>query len=139
MSSVRQQINIAVGPRAVWRAFTTEEGVTSWWVDGARIVASEGGRIVLDTEDDEGQPLQERGLFHALRPTRSIEIIFDKAPPTPWAGSRLKLSLARDRGETRVVLVHSGSSETFTDDEQRAALDKEWRSALRSLRGALEG
>ena len=139
MSSVRQQINIAVGPRAVWRAFTTEDGVTSWWVDGARLDAKEGGRLVLDTEDEEGESVQESGIFHVLRPTRSLEIVFDKLPETPWAGSRMKIALARDGGETRVVLVHTGNGEAFTDEERRLALEKEWRGALRSLRGALEG
>ncbi|MFT4624103.1 MAG: hypothetical protein ACI8PZ_002762 [Myxococcota bacterium] len=139
MSSVRQQINISAGPRAVWRAFTSADGIASWLVDSARIEEKSGGRVVLDTEDDDGNAIQERGLFHVFRPTRAMEIAFDRKPDTPWAGSLIKIAIARDGDETRVVLVHSGNTESFTDDDRRAQLDKEWRGALRSLRGALEG
>ena len=139
MASVRQQINITAGPRAVWRAFTTDDGLTSWWVDGARVEGKSGGRLVLDTEDDDGNAVQERGMYHVFRPTRAIEINFDRVPATPWAGSRVKVAIARDGGDTRVAIVHTGSSELFTDDERRGDLEREWRGALRSLRSALEG
>lgn len=138
MASVRQQINVAVGPRALWRAFTTADGLASWWVDSGRIDAKEGGRVVLDTEDDEGNTLQECGIIRVYRPTRALEFTFDRAPETPWAGSTVKVALARDGADTRVVIVHSGKSETFTDEAKRDALVREWRGALRSLRGALE-
>ncbi len=138
MASVRQQISVAASPRAVWRAFTTEEGLVSWWVDGARVEPRAGGRVILTTEDDEGAPMEESGFYHELRPTRRIEILFDRNRPSAWAGSRIKVHIARDGDETRVSITHTGSSDRFEDEEKRSALDKEWRAALKSLRSALE-
>jgi uncharacterized protein YndB with AHSA1/START domain len=81
---VREQINVAASPRAVWRAFTTPEGLSGWWADEARVDAREGGRLVLTQEGDEG-PVQEGAIFLSLRPIRRIEIRFDRARPTPLA------------------------------------------------------
>ena len=136
MSSVRQQINIAAAPRTVWAKLTTSEGLTDWLADSARVDSNEGGRLVLTMEGDDGEPVEERGLFHTLRPTRSVEIAFDRAGKGPWAGTRLSVQLARDGDETRVAVVHSG----FPDEEEErtATVDGDWRVALKALRGCLE-
>jgi uncharacterized protein YndB with AHSA1/START domain len=136
MASVRQQINIAASPRVVWRQLTTAEGLTSWWADKARLEAHSGGRIVLESEGDEGETWEERGIFLEHRPTRKLEIKWDTTSPAPTAGSRVKFQLARDGDETRVILIHTGAF--LDDDEVLARYDKEWRSALKALRGSLE-
>ena len=139
MAAVRQQINIDSTPRTVWAAFTTAEGLTSWWVDEApRVDARKGGRIVVVSEGDDGEPVEESGIFHEVRPTRKIEIAWDQRGKAETAGSRIVIQIARDGDETRVSIVHSGG-ELFDDAEWRGALDKEWKSALKSLRSSLEG
>jgi uncharacterized protein YndB with AHSA1/START domain len=136
MPAVRQQINIAVPVRTVWKALTTEEGVTSWWVDGARVDARPGGRIVLHSEGDDGEAVEERGMFHEVLPTRRIEIAWDGNSPAPTKGSRVEFSVARDGTETRVSVVHSGTM--FDTDQIRSAADKTWKQALHALRDYLE-
>jgi len=137
MPSIRHQVNIAAAPRAVWRALTTAEGLMSWWVDEARVEARPGGRVVLTSEGDDGEPLEERGIFHELRPTRRIEIAWDSNSPAPTRGSRVQFSIARDGDETRVSLVHSGG-EFLDDEEVRSDFDRTWRQALLGLRSVLE-
>lgn len=132
MATARQQINVEASPRVVWRAFTTDEGLASWFVDEARVAAQKGGRVVLTTEDDEGNPLQEAGVFMEYRPTRRLVLKFDTGS-TPFAGSRLELIFARDGEETRVSAVHYGLADETVD-----GIDREWRGALRTLRDVLE-
>lgn len=136
MASVRQQINIAASPRTVWNQLTTSEGLKAWWADDARVDATSGGRIVLTTEGDDGEPLEERGTFLEARPTRKLEIKWDPGSPGPTAGSRVKFQLARDGEETRVSLIHTGGF--LDEDEVFQRFDKEWRTALKALRGSLE-
>lgn len=138
MAAIRQQINIAAPQRAVWNALTTSDGWKVWWADDARLEPREGGRIVLVLEGDDGKPVEERGIFHELRPTRKLEIAFDATSPGPAKGTRLQFTISRDKDETRLGLVHSGAG-LLEDDAARDALDKEWKSALRTLRTALEG
>ena len=138
MAAIRHQINVATNPRAVWRALTTEEGITSWWVDKARVDARSGGRIVLTSEGDDGTPVEERGMFHEVRPTRKIEIAWDANSPAATKGSRIEFQVARDGDETRVHVVHSGGA-LMEDEAFRKTMDDSWRQALQSLRQALEG
>lgn len=138
MASIRDQINIAAPIRAVWRALTTAEGLEAWLADQARVEARKGGRLVLGTEDEEGKMVEERGMFHELRPTRIIEIAWDTTSPGPDRGTRLQFQVARDGDETRVLLQHSGSG-VLDEEEGRAATERRWRLALKTLRRSLEG
>lgn len=137
MPAIRQQINIAASPRVVWRSLTTADGLTSWWVDEARVDARKGGRIVLMSEDDEGEPMEERGVFLEVRPTRKLEIAWDSTGKALTKGSRVQFQLARDGDETRVLVVHQGGK-ALEDPEIHEQLNKGWRAALRALRGSLE-
>ncbi len=137
MASIRQQINIAVSSRTVWTTLTTAEGWKRWWAEDARLEARPGGRIVLTVEGDDGEPVEERGIFHELRPTRKLEIAWDATSPAKTKGTRLQFSISRDGDETRLALVHSGGG-ILDDEDQRADLEKEWRNALRALRSSLE-
>ncbi|MCA9489414.1 MAG: SRPBCC domain-containing protein [Myxococcales bacterium] len=137
MTAIRQQINIAAPQRTVWNALTTAEGWTSWWADEARFEAREGGRVVLTTEGDDGNPVEERGILHEIRPTRRLEITWDNTSPAKTKGTRLQFTISRDGDETRLAMVHSGGG-VLDDEEARDALEKEWRNGLRSLRETLE-
>ena len=137
MPAIRRTINIATSPRTVWRALTTAEGLQSWWADEARVDGREGGHVVITSEDDEGNPVEERGMFHTFRPIRKIELAFDSNSPGPLAGTRVMFQVARDGDETRINLVHSGSG-PLDDEEARDALDTDWRRALKALRSGLE-
>lgn len=137
MSAIRDQISIAAPHRDVWNALTTEAGLISWWVDRARLEARKGGRVVLWSEGDDGE-IEERGMFHALRPTRKVEIAWDSTSPAPTKGTRIKFTLAQDGDETRLLLVHSGGG-ILEDPEERAKLERTWRQALLALRQSLEG
>ena len=137
MANIRQQINIAASLRSVWDKLTTADGLTSWWVDEARVDGRKGGRVVLISEGDDGEPLEERGMFHEFRPTRRVEIAWDTAGKAPTKGTRVQFSIARAKDETRVAVVHSGGG-VLDDEEERAQLEKGWRAALRALRDSLE-
>ncbi len=135
MAAIRQQINIAVPVRAVWKALTTDDGLAAWWGEAARIDARDGGRVVLSLGGEGGEL---RGLVHELRPTRTVEIAWDNVGQASAKGTRVTFGLARDGEETRLSVVHSGAG-ALDDAEQRAALEESWRKALLKLRTWLEG
>lgn len=137
MPAIRRQINIAASPRAIWRALTTSEGLASWWVDDARVEEREGGRVVLNTEDDDGNPVEERAMIHTWRPTSHLEFAFDKIGQSDYKGSRVAFKLARDGDETCLTLVHSGG-EALEDEGKRATMDTAWRQALSALQASLD-
>ncbi len=137
MASIRQQINIDASPREVWRALTSVDGWTSWYADDARVDARKGGRITLSMIGDDGEPVDEVGIYLTFRPTRKLEIAWDSTSPAPTKGTTLSFQVARDGAETRLALVHSGGG-VLEDEQAREALVKEWRQAFRALRDHLE-
>lgn len=136
MPSIRRQILVAASPRQVWAALTTAEGLAGWLVDEARVDGRKGGRIVFTSQDDEGNPVEDRGMVHTWRPTSHLEIAFDTVGKAPLNGTRLAFQVAVDGKETRVALVHSGA--LLEDPEQHARLEKEWRAAFKSLQALLD-
>jgi len=138
MPSIRRHIHIAASPRQVWSALTTVEGLESWLVDSARIDARKGGRIVWTGEDDDGNPVEERGVIQRWRPTSHFEITWDKFGKFPTRGMSYQFKLAIDDGETRLAIVLSGSPEILENEEKRKALDTDWRRALKSLQSMLD-
>ena len=137
MSSIRRHVHIAAPSRAVWNAVTTAEGLSSWWVDSARVDGRQGGRIVLGWTDDDGAEVEVRGMFHEFRPTAHAEILFDRIGSAPLKGCRLVFQVARDGAETRLsVLMADG--EALSDPAQRDALDAGWRRDLNALQGLLD-
>ena len=137
MPSVRRHVYIAAAQRTVWRALTTSEGLMSWLVDEARVDPRNGGRVVWAYEDDDGEQVEDIGTILKWRPTSHLEIKWDRVSKGRTPGSRLSFQLARDGDETRLSLVHGGA-DAFEDEEQRAAIDKEWRQALTSLQSNLD-
>lgn len=136
MGSIRQQIAVEASSRAVWDLLTTVEGVTSWWVEDARLDARDGGRIVVGRTVDEVRQ-EDRGSFHHVRPTRAIEIAWDPSGTGPLAGTRLEFQVGRGDGETKVHVVQSGTP--LDDEARRADVEALWKGALLKLRGKLEG
>ncbi|MCK6504641.1 SRPBCC domain-containing protein [Myxococcota bacterium] len=136
MPSIRRQILVAATPRQVWAALTTAEGLQGWLVDEARLDGRKGGRVVLVSQDAEGNPVEDRGLVHTWRPTSHLEIAFDTVGKAPLNGTRLSFQVAVDGKETRVALVHSGA--LLDDPEQHARLEKEWRAAFKALQALLD-
>jgi uncharacterized protein YndB with AHSA1/START domain len=138
MSSVRQQIRIAVGARKVWWSFTTQEGLASWLAEEARVDSRAGGRIVLTKAGLDGELGDASGVFLTLRPTRKIEMSFDRSENPAFCSSTVNIQIANDGGETRVSLVHRGAEGPFEDEEEAALLSKQWKGALKKLRKLLE-
>jgi len=138
MAAIRRQINIHASTRTIWRALTTPEGWCSWYADEARIDPRAGGRVVLVSEGDDGEPVEESGVVLACRPTSRLEIRWDSRSRAPTRGGQLVFKIARDGDTSRLSLIYSGG-EVLDDEETRASLDKGWRQALSALRGYLEG
>ena len=137
MAAIRRQINIHASSRTVWQALTTPEGWCSWYADEARIDARAGGRVVLVSEGDDGEPVEESGVVIACRPTSRLEIRWDAHSRSPSRGGQLAFKLARDGDSSRLSLVYSGG-EALDDGESRAALERSWRQAFSALRDYLE-
>lgn len=136
MTSIRHPILIDANNREVWQALTTAEGLKGWWPEVQRADARAGGKIVI-AWDAEDPASEDRGTFHAVQPTRNLEILWDARGGGTMRGSRLQFQIGRGDGETKVLAIETLRSDATEED--REAREAWWKDALARLRGVFEG
>lgn len=103
-------------PAEVWRAWTTSEGMTEWWVEEADIELKIGGKFELYMLPDNAQFAGNRGSEHctvlAYAPERMLSATWNAPPTFPeqrFEHTRITLLLDPvDDDTTKVTLIHSG-------------------------------
>jgi uncharacterized protein YndB with AHSA1/START domain len=115
---------VGVPPGDVFRALTSEEGLSGWWTTGVRV----DGELVQFTFEDPFHPVMrvtERDEPHVLE--WAIE-----SGHEPWTGSRFRFDLQERDGTTAVLFRMSYGQEL--SDEQYGVYNFNWGYYLESLR-----
>lgn len=104
-------------PAEAWRAWTTSEGMTEWWVEEADIELKIGGKFELymlpDQPDFKGNRGSERCTILAYAPERMLSATWNAPPTFPdqrFRHTRITILFEPvDGGEkTKVTLIHGG-------------------------------
>lgn len=114
--SIVRTATVQASPAEVWRAWTTTEGMTEWWVDEADIELKIGGKFELymlpATEDNAGSRGSERCTILAYAKERMLAATWNAPPTFPnqrFQHTRITLLLEPVAdGNTKVTLIHSG-------------------------------
>lgn len=133
---------IVVGPVAdVWRAWTTVEGVTSFFAPAARIALEPRGpyEILFDLDEEPGRQGSEGCTVVAFEPERYLVFTWNAPPhiPTVRAGRKTRVEVrfepvAPDR--TRVTLAHTGWGVGADWDETFIYFERAWDVVLERLK-----
>ncbi len=115
--TIVRSATINATPAEVWRAWTTSEGMTEWWVEEANIELKIGGKFELymlpDNAEFEGNRGSERCTILAYAPERMLSATWN-APPNfseqRFQHTRITLLFepVEDGARTKVTLIHSG-------------------------------
>lgn len=133
---------IAAAPDAVWAAWTTAEGLRSWyapvdtWIVGdASVDARVGGgyRVTFGPEPD-GDAYVEEGTYTIVDPITRLGWDGRVSGEGMDDSSRIDITFTPDGGGTLVAVVESGLSEDSAADHEEG-----WAWALERLEGALAG
>lgn len=105
MAEFEDAIEIAAPPETVFRYLTTNEGMTAWMGQSARLDPRIGGRFAVDIA---GHPV--RGEYLLVDPPRRIVVSwgFAGSEHLPAGSSTVEFRLSALPGGTRVQLRHSG-------------------------------
>lgn len=112
-------------PAEVWRAWTTSEGMTEWWVEEADIELKIGGKFELymlpDQPDFKGNRGSEECTILAYAPERMLSATWNAPPTFPeqrFEHTRITLLIDPvDEDTTTVTLIHSGWPAAGMDDK----------------------
>lgn len=124
----------------VWDAWTTREGIVSFFAPDAKIEARPGGafQIYIDPDAPPGQKGADDTRYLALQPKKMLSFDWNAPPHLPEARAQrtfvvLRFEPVSDQ-QTRVTLHHTGWGDGGEWDKAYAYFDKAWDGVLGNLR-----
>lgn len=142
--AIDKEVVIAATLDQAWDAWTTREGVVSFFAPDARIEPRPGGAFQIHFN-----PLAEPGMkgadsmrFMALQPKRMLSFDWNAPPHLPQVRGQFTFVVVRfepagDK-ETRVTLHHTGWGQGGEWDQAYAYFDRAWATVLANLRKRFE-
>jgi uncharacterized protein YndB with AHSA1/START domain len=142
--AIDKEVVIAASLGQAWEAWTTREGITSFFAPDARIEAKVGGAFQIHF--DPGAPAGAKGAddmrFLSLQPRRMLSFDWNAPPSLPEARQQRTFVIVRlvplDDKTTRVTLHHTGWGDGGEWDKAFAYFDRAWGFVLGNLKKRFE-
>lgn len=131
-------------PEQLWAAWTTREGIRSFFAPDAVVEARVGGafHIHMDPGGEPGMKGADDMRFMALQPPRMLSFDWNAPPSLPQARAQRTFVVVRfvplDAGRTRVTLHHVGWGDGGEWDKAYAYFDRAWSGVLANLQQRFE-
>jgi len=134
-----KEVLVAAPIEAVWQAWTTRAGITSFFAPDAEIDARVGGafHIHMNPLAEPGSKGADEMRFMALQPPRMLSFDWNAPPHLAEARAQRTFVIVRlepvDAGHTRVRLHHTGWGDGGQWDATFNYFDRAWGVVLGSL------
>ncbi|MDH5538121.1 MAG: SRPBCC domain-containing protein [Rhizobacter sp.] len=142
--SIDKEVVVAASVDDVWAAWTTREGVTSFFAPDARIEPHVGGafQIHMDPGAAAGMKGADDMRFMALQPKKMLSFDWNAPPSLPEARTQRTFVVVRlhpmgDKG-TRVTLHHTGWGDGGEWDRAYNYFERAWGGVLANLKKRFE-
>ncbi len=138
--AIDKQIVIAANVDQAWDAWTTREGIVSFFAPEAVIEPRVGGafHIHIDPTAPPGMKGADDMRFLALQPKKMISFDWNAPPSLPQARTQRTFVIVRfepvNERETRVSLHHTGWGDGGEWDKAFAYFDRAWGNVLANLK-----
>ena len=142
--AIVKEVVVAASPQQAWDAWTTREGIVSFFAPDARIEPRVGGAfaIYIDPQAEPGMKGADDMRFMALQPPRMLSFDWNAPPSLPEARAQRTFVVVRiepvAEGQTRVTLTHTGWGDGGEWDKAYAYLDRAWGNVLGNLKKRFE-
>jgi uncharacterized protein YndB with AHSA1/START domain len=142
--AIEKNVEVAASLDDAWAAWTTREGIVSFFAPDARVEARVGGpfEIYMDPGGAPGAKGADDMRFLALQPKRMLSFDWNAPPHLPEARAQRTVVIVRFEplGDklTRVSLHHTGWGDGGQWDQAYAYFDRAWGNVLTNLRQRFE-
>lgn len=142
--AIDKRIEVPASLDEVWAAWTTREGIVSFFAPDARVEARVGGpfQIFIDPGAAPGAKGADDMRFLALQPKRMLSFDWNAPPHLPEARAQRTFVIVRlePLGDqlTRVSLHHTGWGDGGQWDQAYAYFDRAWGNVLANLKKRFE-
>jgi len=138
--AIDKSIEIAATVDQAWAAWTTREGITSFFAPDARIEPRVGGafQVYFDPMAEPGMKGADDMRFMALQPKKMISFDWNAPPHLPEARAQRTFVVVRfepvTAQATRVTLHHTGWGDGGEWDKNYAYFNGAWGAVLGNLK-----
>lgn len=138
--SIDKEVVVAATVDQVWDAWTTREGIVSFFAPDAKIDARVGGafQIHIDPLAEPGARGADDMRFMALQPKKMLSFDWNAPPHLPAARQQRTFVIVRiepvDERQTKVSLHHSGWGDGGEWDKAYAYFERAWGGVLGNLK-----
>jgi uncharacterized protein YndB with AHSA1/START domain len=138
--AIDKQIELAASLDQTWDAWTTREGVRSFFAPDAKIEPHVGGayEVYMDPLAKPGMKGADDMRVMAVQPKRMISFDWNAPPHLAQARKQRTFVIVRlepvDERRTRVMLHHTGWGDGGEWDATYAYFDKAWGAVLANLK-----
>jgi uncharacterized protein YndB with AHSA1/START domain len=142
--AIVKEVVVAASPQQAWDAWTTREGIVSFFAPDARIEPRVGGAfaIYIDPLAAPGMKGADDMRFMALQPPKMLSFDWNAPPSLPEARAQRTFVVVRIEpvadGQTRVTLTHTGWGDGGEWDKAYAYFDRAWGNVLGNLKKRFE-
>ena len=142
--AVDKEVVIKATVDEAWAAWTTREGITSFFAPDAVVDPRVGGafHIHIDPGAAAGMKGADDMRFMALQPKKMLSFDWNAPPSLPEARQQRTFVVVRfypvDEKTTRVTLHHTGWGEGGEWDKTFAYFDRAWGGVLGNLKKRFE-
>ena len=142
--AIDKEVVVAATLDQAWDAWTTREGIVSFFAPDARIEARVGGafQIYIDPGAAPGAKGADDMRFLALQPKKMISFDWNAPPHLAEARQQRTFVIVRfapvDDKSTRVTLHHTGWGEGGEWDKAYAYFDRAWGNVLGGMKSRFE-
>ena len=137
--AIAKQIVVKAPVEAVWNAWTTTEGIKSFFAPDARVEARVDGpfEIYMNPYAAPGMKGADDMRFLALQPMKMLSFTWNAPPSLPEARAQRTVVVVRlkpvGEGQTEVTLYHAGWGEGGEWDKAYDYFNRAWGNVLANL------
>ena len=142
--SLDKQIDFPATLDQAWDAWTTRDGIVSFFAPDANIELRVGGafQIYIDPTAPAGSKGADEMRFMAIQPKKMLSFDWNAPPSLPEARAQRTFAVLRfeplsDKA-TRITLHHTGWGDGGEWDKAYAYFDKAWGNVLSNLKKRFE-
>jgi uncharacterized protein YndB with AHSA1/START domain len=138
--SIDKSVDVAAGIDQAWEAWTTRDGITSFFAPDAQIEARVGGafHIYFDPLGDQGMKGADDMRIMALQPKQMLSFDWNAPPSLPVAREQRTFVVVRlqplDGSHTRVTLHHTGWGDGGEWDKAYTYFQRAWDVVMGNLK-----
>jgi uncharacterized protein YndB with AHSA1/START domain len=142
--AVEKEVLVKATLDEAWSAWTTREGITSFFAPDAVVDPRVGGafHIHMDPGGPPGMKGADDMRYMALQPKKMISFDWNAPPSLPEARQQRTFVVVRfypvDEKTTRVTLHHTGWGDGGEWDKNFAYFDRAWGNVLANLKKRFE-